>query len=127
MPIGAAPPPVPPQASPSGLLTGDNASAHVEDIGLLTEEQQLPVRQAYYRALRVVWIIYVAFTGLASVLNLFVSEHHLSSDRKAAILGINRKEETDSSPRPLAGEEIPLKSSGREDTQQNKLRNRSTA
>ncbi|KAK1590894.1 major facilitator superfamily domain-containing protein [Colletotrichum navitas] len=106
---------------------GGNASAHVEDIGLLTEEQQLPVREAYYRALRTVWIMYVAFAGLASVLNLFVSEHHLSSDRKAAVLGIDRKE-ADSPPQPLVGgEEIPLESSGREDTQQNKLRNRGAA
>ncbi|WDK17964.1 major facilitator superfamily transporter [Colletotrichum graminicola] len=69
----------------------------------------------------------VAFAGLASVLNLFVSEHHLSSDRKAVVLGIDRNE-ADSQPQPLVGgEEIPLESSGREDTQQNRLRNRGAA
>lgn len=36
---------------------GDNASAHVEDIVLLSAEQQIPVRQAYFRAFRIVWIM----------------------------------------------------------------------
>lgn len=36
---------------------GGNASAHVEDIGLLSTDQQVPVRQAYFRAFRTVWIM----------------------------------------------------------------------
>ncbi|TDZ49550.1 Efflux pump dotC [Colletotrichum trifolii] len=36
---------------------GDNASAHVEDIGLLPADQQSSVRQAYFRSLRTVWIM----------------------------------------------------------------------
>lgn len=36
---------------------GDNASAHVEDVSLLAADQQVPVRQTYFRALRTVWIM----------------------------------------------------------------------
>ncbi|WQF76343.1 Putative major facilitator superfamily, MFS transporter superfamily [Colletotrichum destructivum] len=104
---------------------GDNASAHVEDVSLLTADQQVPVRQTYFRALRTVWIMYVAFAGLALVLNLFVSEHHLSGERKEAVLGVDRGK-PDSLQQPRQGEEIPLESSGRQhtDTRQHTLRNR---
>ncbi|KZL86695.1 plays a role in the entry into g0 [Colletotrichum incanum] len=107
---------------------GDNASAHVEDIALLSADQQVPVRQAYFKALRIVWIMYVAFAGLALVLNLFVSEHHLSDERKAAVLGVDRGK-SDSPQLPSQGGEIPLETSGREqndNAQQSTLRNRAT-
>lgn len=60
------------------------------------------------------------------MLNLFVREHHLSSERKAVVLGVNRGQ----APQPGRGEEIPLESSGREQNdsqqqQQQTLRNRS--
>ncbi|TQN66889.1 Efflux pump dotC [Colletotrichum shisoi] len=106
---------------------GDNASAHVEDVSLLAADQQVPVRQTYFRALRTVWIMYVAFAGLALVLNLFVSEHHLSGERKQAVLGVDRGK-PDSLQQPRQREEIPLQSSGRQhtDTRQHTLRNRAT-
>ena len=33
---------------------------------------------------------YVAFAGMSSVLNLFVRAHHLSTDTKEAVLGVDR-------------------------------------
>ncbi|KAJ3940998.1 uncharacterized protein N0V96_008874 [Colletotrichum fioriniae] len=102
---------------------GENASAHVEDIGLLSADQQVPVRQAYFRALKTVWIMYVAFSGLALLLNLFVSEHHLSDERKAAVLGVDR-----GNPglldQPAQREEIPLETTGRQQDNVHQLRNR---
>ncbi|KAH9897396.1 major facilitator superfamily domain-containing protein [Xylariomycetidae sp. FL2044] len=71
---------------------GDNATANVEAIGTLQGDQQLLVRHAYFRSLKAVWIMYVAFAGLALVFNLFVSEYQLSSERKEVVLGINRDE-----------------------------------
>ncbi|KAK1638606.1 putative MFS transporter [Colletotrichum phormii] len=107
----------------AGQFDGENASAHVEDIGLLSADQQVPVRQAYFRALKTVWIMYVAFSGLALVLNLFVSEHHLSDERKAAVLGVDR-----GNPglldQPAQGEEIPLETTGRQQDNVQRLRNR---
>ncbi|KXH47817.1 plays a role in the entry into G0 [Colletotrichum salicis] len=107
----------------AGQFDGENASAHVEDISLLSADQQVPVRQAYFRALKTVWIMYVAFSGLALVLNLFVSEHHLSDERKAAILGVDR-----GNPgllnQPAQGEEIPLETTGRQEDNVQQLRNR---
>ncbi|KAF4817426.1 Efflux pump dotC [Colletotrichum siamense] len=91
---------------------GDNASAHVEEIGLLSTDQQAPVRQAYFGALRTVWIMYVAFAGLATVLNLFVSEYHLSDERNAVVLGVDRG---NSGPSDQPGQEvnIPLETSAK--------------
>ncbi|KAK1723077.1 putative MFS transporter [Colletotrichum acutatum] len=109
----------------AGQFDGENASAHVEDIALLAAEQQVPVRQAYFRALKTVWIMYVAFSGLALVLNLFVSEHHLSDERKAAVLGVDR-----GNPglldQPAQGEEIPFETTGRQRDNVHQLRNRAT-
>ncbi|KAI4602244.1 hypothetical protein KJ359_009483 [Pestalotiopsis sp. 9143b] len=71
---------------------GDNASANIESIGALPSDQQIVVRQAYFHALRTVWIMYVAIAGLSSLLSLFVSEYHLSNERKEVVLGVNREE-----------------------------------
>lgn len=71
---------------------GDNASANIESIGTLPSDQQIVVRQAYFHALRTVWIMYVAVAGLSSFLSLFVSEYHLSNERKEVVLGVNREE-----------------------------------
>ncbi|KAK1476450.1 plays a role in the entry into G0 [Colletotrichum tamarilloi] len=109
----------------AGQFDGENASAHVEGIALLAAEQQVPVRQAYFRALKTVWIMYVAFSGLALVLNLFVSEHHLSDERKAAVLGVDR-----GTPglldQPAQVEEIPLETTGRQQDTVHQRRNRAT-
>ncbi|KAI3555060.1 plays a role in the entry into G0 [Colletotrichum abscissum] len=109
----------------AGQFDGENASAHVEGIALLAAEQQVPVRQAYFRALKTVWIMYVAFSGLALVLNLFVSEHHLSDERKAAVLGVDR-----GTPglldQPAQVEEIPLETTGRQQDNVHQRRNRAT-
>ncbi|KXH32310.1 plays a role in the entry into G0 [Colletotrichum simmondsii] len=127
----------------AGQFDGGNASAHVEDIGMLSANQQVPVRQAYFRALKTVWIMprgiasqvcgpfanqspqYVAFSGLALVLNVFVSEHHLSDERKAAVLGVDRGD-PGLLGQPAQEEEIPLETTGRQQDNVHQLRNRAT-
>ncbi|KAI0521271.1 putative MFS transporter [Xylaria bambusicola] len=74
----------------ASLFDGGNATANVERISSLTSDQQVTVRQAYYQSVQVVWISYVAFAGFSSFLNLFVRQHHLTSEKKDTVLGIGR-------------------------------------
>ncbi|KAK9792879.1 putative MFS transporter [Seiridium cardinale] len=69
---------------------GGNATGNVELISSLAADQQVMVRQAYFRALRSVWIMYVAVAGIAFVLNIFVSAHPLSRERNDTVLGFRR-------------------------------------
>ncbi|KAF7539543.1 hypothetical protein G7054_g2116 [Neopestalotiopsis clavispora] len=71
---------------------GENASANVESIATLPGDQQVLVRQSYFRALQTVWIMYVAIAGLSSVLTLFVGQYHLSNERNEVVLGLDREE-----------------------------------
>ncbi|KID94568.1 Fungal trichothecene efflux pump, partial [Metarhizium majus ARSEF 297] len=70
---------------------GDQASAKVNAIWDLPREQQVIVRQTFFRSPRDVWIMYVAFAALSLVLNLFVRSHHLSTKNQEAVLGADRK------------------------------------
>ncbi|KAI1821196.1 major facilitator superfamily domain-containing protein [Xylaria intraflava] len=76
-------------------FNGDQATAKVEAINELPDEQQGVVRQAYYHSLRDVWImvraVYTAFAGLSLLFNVFVRTHHLSTENKGAVLGVDRE------------------------------------
>jgi hypothetical protein len=95
-------------------FNGGQASANVGLIETLPGDQQVIVRQAYFRALRTTWIMvghfrapkenlsftntacvslpqYVAFTAVAAILTLFVRAHHLSSENQGAVLGVDRE------------------------------------
>ncbi|PWY93130.1 putative MFS transporter [Aspergillus sclerotioniger CBS 115572] len=74
----------------AGKFNGDLASSNVELIGSLEGDQQVLVRKTYFGALRTVWIMYVAFAGLASLLSLFVRAHDLRSESEGAVLGAER-------------------------------------
>ncbi|KAL4875703.1 cytochrome P450 [Aspergillus karnatakaensis] len=71
---------------------GGLAAASVAEIGTLglSAEQENIVRKTYFEALRIVWVMYVAFAGLATVLNLFVRAHKLRSESEGAVLGADR-------------------------------------
>ncbi|OJJ43969.1 hypothetical protein ASPZODRAFT_122043 [Penicilliopsis zonata CBS 506.65] len=73
-------------------FNGGQASANVDLINTLPETQQIIVRRAYYQSLKRMWIMYVAFSGMAIIFNLFIQAHHLSSEHEAAVLGVNREE-----------------------------------
>ncbi|KAF2965315.1 hypothetical protein GQX73_g8276 [Xylaria multiplex] len=72
-------------------FNGDQATAKVEAINELPDQQQGVVRQAYFNSLRDVWVMYVAFAGLSLLFNVFVRTHHLSTENKGAVLGADRE------------------------------------
>ncbi|KAK3683586.1 putative MFS transporter [Podospora appendiculata] len=74
----------------AGNFTGGQATASVELISLLPVDQQDVVRRVYFESLRAVWIMYIAVAGLSLVSNLFVRAHHLSSETRTALLGVDR-------------------------------------
>ncbi|XXH00899.1 hypothetical protein Hte_007250 [Hypoxylon texense] len=62
-------------------FNGESATIDVKDIGSLSEIQQPIVRQAYFESLRAVWIMYVAFAGLAVILVFLIYPHQLIANR----------------------------------------------
>ncbi|KAL4755909.1 major facilitator superfamily domain-containing protein [Aspergillus foveolatus] len=71
---------------------GDLAASSVGETSALglNADQEALIRKTYFEALRVVWIMYVSFAGLATVLNLFVRDHKLWSENEGALLGADR-------------------------------------
>ncbi|KAL3488838.1 major facilitator superfamily domain-containing protein [Aspergillus germanicus] len=70
----------------------DLAASSVENIRAsgLTGEQEATVRETYFQALRIVWVMYVAFAGLATILNLFIRAQKLRDENEGAVLGADR-------------------------------------
>ncbi|CAG7935307.1 unnamed protein product [Penicillium salamii] len=79
-------------SSLASMFNGGNAASSVEEIKSagLSVDQQIMVRKTYFESLRIVWIMYVAFAGLATILNLFVRARKLRSENEGAVLGIDR-------------------------------------
>ncbi|PSN59658.1 hypothetical protein BS50DRAFT_614491 [Corynespora cassiicola Philippines] len=71
-------------------FNGDQALAKVELINRLEVGEKLYVERTYFDALRKVWIMYTAISGLSLILNLLVRAHHLSTETSEAILGADR-------------------------------------
>ncbi|KAF1832634.1 MFS general substrate transporter [Decorospora gaudefroyi] len=71
-------------------FNGDEASASVELIRTLPAGQQLVVKDAYFRSLKSVWIMFVVAAVLSFIANFFLRAHHLSDTAKAAVLGVDR-------------------------------------
>ncbi|KAJ5532930.1 hypothetical protein N7494_009482 [Penicillium frequentans] len=73
-------------------FSGALAASSVEEINTigLNAGQQVFVRETYFEALKTVWIMYVAFAGLATILNLFVRARKLRSENEGAVLGVDR-------------------------------------
>lgn len=72
-------------------FTGESATIHVNDIASLPATQQPIVRQAYFESLRIVWIMYVAFAGLAVILVFLIRPHQLSKQRESVVLGVDSR------------------------------------
>ncbi|KAJ5104040.1 hypothetical protein N7532_004569 [Penicillium argentinense] len=69
------------------------AMASVEIINALPQDQRLVARQAIYESLRTVWIMYVAFSGVGLIAGFFVGAHHLTTELKAPVLGLQDEDE----------------------------------
>ncbi|KAL4800864.1 hypothetical protein BDV19DRAFT_383883 [Aspergillus venezuelensis] len=78
-------------------FTGHLAASSVGDISSLglPAGQESAVRETYFEALRMIWILYVAFAGLATVLNLLVRPHKLGTENEGAVLGADRGQQDD--------------------------------
>ncbi|KAF2464161.1 putative MFS transporter [Lindgomyces ingoldianus] len=71
-------------------FNGDVAATNVEMIGSLPVGQMNIVKDAYFDALRSVWIMFVVVAGLSLIASFFLRAHHLSDKSKAAVLGVDR-------------------------------------
>ncbi|KAJ5118470.1 hypothetical protein N7526_010107 [Penicillium atrosanguineum] len=92
----------------ASIFNGDNAASSVEEISTigLNADQQLLVRKTYFEALRTVWVMYVAFAGLATILNLFVRARKLRSENEGVVLGIDRSRQEGSPTNGVAKMEL---------------------
>ncbi|CAG8898857.1 unnamed protein product [Penicillium egyptiacum] len=92
----------------ASIFNGDNAASSVEEISTvgLNADQQVLVRKTYFEALRVVWVMYVAFAGLATILNLFVRARKLRSENEGAVLGVDRSRQEGSPTNGVAEMEL---------------------
>ncbi|KAI1258836.1 putative MFS transporter [Xylariaceae sp. FL1019] len=91
---------------------GGNATTNIESIDYLPKHQQNIVRETYYQSIKVIWITYIAFAGLASFFSIFVRQHHLNEEREEAVLGVNRRDPPSASPRNQATELHNMADSG---------------
>jgi MFS family permease len=64
----------------AGLLSGSNAASSVEAVAALPQPQKGVAQQAYFNAIRIMFIFYVAFAGLGLVVSFFVGSRKLSKE-----------------------------------------------
>lgn len=64
----------------ASLLTGQNAAASVSEVAALPEPARSIAQNAYWQALRTMFIFYVAFAGLGFVISFFVGGRTLSKE-----------------------------------------------
>lgn len=76
-------------------FNGEHATANVEFIATLPRDVQDVIRRVYFQSLRAVWIMCVVVAGISLISNIFVRAHHLSSETKGAVLGLERIRQED--------------------------------
>lgn len=64
----------------AGLLSGSNAASSVEAVAALPQPQKGIAQRAYFNAIRIMFIFYVAFAGLGLVISFFVGSRKLSNE-----------------------------------------------
>ncbi|KAH8766609.1 major facilitator superfamily domain-containing protein [Diaporthe sp. PMI_573] len=64
----------------AGLLSGSNAASSVEAVAALPQPEKGVAQRAYFNAIRIMFIFYVAFAGLGLVLSFFVGSRKLSKE-----------------------------------------------
>lgn len=64
----------------AGLLSGANAASSVEEVAKLPQPQRGIAQRAYFSAIRIMFIFYVAFAGLGLILSFFVGSRKLSKE-----------------------------------------------
>ncbi|KAJ5584472.1 uncharacterized protein N7459_004272 [Penicillium hispanicum] len=70
-------------------LADGGATANIDLINALPIAQKMVAQQAFYRSLRTMWIMYVAFAAVGLVAGLFVDAHHLNKEHEAVAIGLH--------------------------------------
>lgn len=77
----------------ANLLSGANAGASVGLVAKLEGREGEIAREAYWNALKTMYIMYVAFAGLGLVLSFFVGQRHLSKEHHEHKTGLQAMED----------------------------------
>ncbi|KAK3954318.1 major facilitator superfamily domain-containing protein [Pseudoneurospora amorphoporcata] len=73
----------------ASLLTGGSAASNVGRLASLPPDQRQIAREAYFNALRVMYIVYVAFSALGLFISLFVGSRTLSKEHEEHKTGLD--------------------------------------
>lgn len=76
-------------AETASLLTANSAASSVEKVAALPEPQRSIAQEAYWRALRTMFIFYVAFAGLGLFFSFFLSGKSLVQEHTEHRTGLN--------------------------------------
>lgn len=85
----------------AGLLTGQNAAASVDAVAALPQPQRRIAQDAYWQALRTMFMFYVAFAGLGFLISFFVGGKTLSKEHTEHKTGLSTLQQK----KPLDDEE----------------------
>lgn len=87
------------------LLSGGAAGASVGIVKSLPPAQQVVAREAFFRSLRSMWIMYVAFAGLAILVSTMVGEQKLSTDHTILKTGLAEQKKAEAKANPAPNDE----------------------
>ncbi|KAK3395462.1 major facilitator superfamily domain-containing protein [Sordaria brevicollis] len=73
----------------ASLLTGGSAASNVGRLATLPPDQRQIAREAYFNALRTMYIVYVAFSALGLFISLFVGSRTLSKEHEEHKTGLD--------------------------------------
>lgn len=73
----------------ASLLTGGSAASNVGRLATFPPDQRQIAREAYFNALRTMYIVYVAFSGLGLFISLFVGSRTLSKEHEEHKTGLD--------------------------------------
>ncbi|KAL0475181.1 major facilitator superfamily domain-containing protein [Neurospora intermedia] len=73
----------------ASLLTGGSAASNVGRLASLPPDQRQIAREAYFNALRTMYIVYVAFAALGLFVSLFVGSRTLSKEHEEHKTGLD--------------------------------------
>lgn len=76
-------------AATAHLLTGNNAASSVFQVQALSEPQRGIAQRAYWEALKVMYIFYVAFAGLGFIISFFIRAKKLNDTHTEHKTGLN--------------------------------------
>jgi len=76
----------------AGVLSGGSAGASVGIVSSLPPGQRSIARMAFYKSLRTMWILFVAFAGFGLLVSLLISKKTLSKEHQVVKTGLAEEE-----------------------------------